>query len=319
MICDVSAEAATITDSPPSSAPEPGVGLWPRMAFTAARGFCWGFAVCFSLRGLYLFGQCFGTLEWLINYKRRRRFALRLQQLWGEKLTTGQRLRQSRRFFMRSRCDKVFYLILDKLPREKVLARFHVPGAELMDRAMERSRGCFVAMSHHGAQHLSAMLMALRGYRVAGVRDRNEGGVRRYVRALHDRRHPELGAMRVLFADAYPRDIYRCFRENYALGAALDVQQPRGERKRTVRVKLFGQERDFLVGTLQIALRCGAVVVQGFVISQKNFHYRLDLLGPLADGSQATESPQTLGSVMQAYAENIERYVRQYPCHVSRV
>ena len=42
MIREVPAEAATIPDSPPSSAPEPGVGLWPRGAVTAAPGFLGG-------------------------------------------------------------------------------------------------------------------------------------------------------------------------------------------------------------------------------------------------------------------------------------
>jgi lauroyl/myristoyl acyltransferase len=125
--------------------------------------------------------------------------------------------------------------------------------------------------------------------------------------------------MRVLSADAYPRDIYRCFQGGYVLGAALDVHRVRDERKRTACVRLFGQQRDFLVGTVQIALRCGAEVLQGFVVSEKNFQYRLDLLGPLVADPSAADSPERLGEVMQTYADNIESHLRRYPDHLSRV
>ncbi len=46
------------------------------------------------------------------------------------------------------------------------------------------------------------MLLALNGYKTAGVRDRNEGPLRRYVQGRFDRRHPEFQRMRVLFADS---------------------------------------------------------------------------------------------------------------------
>jgi lauroyl/myristoyl acyltransferase len=220
---------------------------------------------------------------------------------------------------MRTRCDKMFYLIFDMLPREKTLARFHYRGTELIDRALARGKGCFVAMSHHGSYHVGGMVMALRGYKVVGIRDPREGGLRRFVQELYERRYPEMRSLEILHSDTYPRDIYRRFEDNYIVGAALDIHRSRGEHKRTVRVNVLGQERDFLVGTVLIALRCGAEVLQAFVISEGNFHYRLDILGPLIDNPDATERPEQLSSAMQAYARNIEEYTRRYPSHVSRV
>ena len=313
------ADTATTINPPDSPDPLPKVGTWDRLTFTAAQTFCAAVAFCFSLRGLYLFGRVFGTLEWLINYRRRRRFARRLGQLWGRKLSFGERTRHSRRFFMRTRCDKIFYLLLDRLSRETIVSRYHIESPQLVDDALARGRGCFVALSHHGSQHLAAMLMALRGYRVAGVRDGNEGAMRRYVRALQEGGHPELRAIRTIFADAFPREIYRCFQDNFALGAALDVSRSRGERKRSVPVRIFGHEREFLTGTMQIALRCGATILQGFIISEPYFHYRLHLLGPLAQGGRPGDSEGSLQGIMQAYAGHIEEYVRKYPDHISRV
>jgi lauroyl/myristoyl acyltransferase len=311
-------EAITARDQVANPEPRTDVSLWQRLTFTTARAFLWGFATLFSLRGLYLFGQFFGTLEWLINYKRRHRFLRRLETMLGGALTARQRRAETRRFFMRTRCDKIFYLIFDKIPRERALARLHYSGTELIDQALERGQGCFVAMSHHGSYHVGAMLMALRGYKIVAVRDQNEGKMRRFMQELYDRRYREFQRMRVLYADAYPRDIYRCFQDNYLVGAALDIHHSRGDQKRTAVVNILGQERNFLVGTLLIALRSGAGVVQGFVICERDFHYRLVILGPLVENPTAGASPQQLQSVMQAYAENIEDYTRRYPSHVSR-
>ncbi len=294
------------------------LSLWERTSFRLTRAFLMCFLRLFGFRVLYLFGQCFSTLEWLINYKRRGRFKRRLKNLLGDSLTSRQRRSEVRRFFTRTRCDKMFYLILDRIPRDKALARFHYNGTELIDEALARGKGCFVAMSHHGTYHVGGMLMALRGYRIAGVRDPREGGMRRFVQQLYAERYPELESLKVLYADTYPRDIYRCFHDNYIVGAALDVHRDRGEHKHTVRVHLLGQEREFLAGTLQIALRCGAGVLQGFVISEPNFNFQLHILGPLVEGPEDGETPERLQTAMQAYAENIEQYTRRYPNHVSR-
>ncbi|HUU82824.1 MAG TPA: lysophospholipid acyltransferase family protein [Phycisphaerae bacterium] len=312
-------EAVPTTGTAPADGAQADMGRWQRVAFSTIRGFLWGFAVLFSLRGLYLFGQIFGTFEWLINYRRRRRYRRRLKLLLGDALTPQQRRVEARRFFMRLRCDKIFYLIFDKIPREKALARFHYHGTELIDEALARGRGCFTAMSHHGSYHVGAMLMALRGYRIVAVRDQREGGMRKFIQEMYDRRYPEFQRMRVLYADTYPRDIYRAFGENYLVGAALDIHHSRGDQKRTVAVNILGQQRSFLAGTLQIALRSGAGVVQAFVISEKNFHYRLDILGPLVENPEGGETAEMLDSAMQAYARNIEKYTLRYPNHVSRV
>ena len=71
------------------------VSLFTRLKFMAVRGFLYGWARCFSLKGLHLFGQVFGTLEWMINYKRRRRFWERLHQAFGELERRYEILRQA--------------------------------------------------------------------------------------------------------------------------------------------------------------------------------------------------------------------------------
>ncbi len=296
------------------------IPLLPRLKFMFVRGFLWAWARCFSLKGLYLFGQAFGTCEWLINYNRRRRFRENLLQVFGhppEGLPPEAR-RACWQHFTRTRCDKLLYLIFDKLPREKILKRIKFHDRHIIDQALEHNKGVYVCMSHHGSHHVLILLMALMGYKVAGVRDRNEGLLRRYVQQKYEETFPEFRAIRLFFADTYPRDLYRCFGEGRILGSALDVSRSRGAHLRTAKVMLFEQEREFLTGTLQIALRCGAPVIQGFVVSSRNFYFHLIPKGPLVDPATAADEPPVVQSVMQRYADNIAEHVKKYPDHLSK-
>jgi len=297
-----------------------GLGPLTRLKFMIVRGFLWAWARCFSLKGLYLFGKFFGTLEYLVNHKRRRRFRERFYQTFGDH---ADQVRESVgricwQHFMRTRCDKLFYLIFDKLPREKILNRVKFHHREYLDDALHRGKGAYVCMSHNGSHHVCILLMAMMGYKVAGVRDPNEGSVRRYVQERYEETFPEFRAIRMFYTDTYPRDLYRCFQEQYILGSALDVSRMRGDRLRTARVRIFGQEREFLTGTMQIALRCGAPIIQGFVVSRENFYFHLIGTPPLVDPDTAADTPETLQAAMQKYADNIAAHLLSDPDHISK-
>lgn len=297
------------------------LGALTRLKFMIVRGFLWGWAKCFSLKGLYLFGQCFGFCEWVFNYKRRRRFHEQLRRVFGPEFDRGRypHLKHAcLRHFMRTRCDKLLYLIFDKLPREKILKRIKFHRREILDAALARNKGAYVCLSHNGSHHVLILLMALQGYRVAGVRDRNEGALRRYVQEKYEETFPEFRDIRMFFADTYPRALYRCFEEGYILGTALDVGRDRGSHLKTAAVRMFGQEQRFLTGTMQIALRCGAPILQGFVVSRKNFYFRLIVTEPLVDPAKEADEPAIVQEAMQKYADNIAEHVVHYPCHVSK-
>lgn len=302
------------------SSEESPVPFLARVKFMLVRGFLYGWARCFSLKGLYLFGQFFGTCEWLINHKRRRRFRQNLLEVYGHPPEGLPRTARWAcwRHFTRTRCDKLFYLIFDKLPREKILKRVRFHNRRLIDEALKRNKGVYVCLSHHGSHHVLVLLMTLLGYKAAGVRDRNEGALRRYIQEKYNEIFPEFRDIKLFFADTYPRDLYRCFAEGRILGTALDVLRNRGPHLRTAKVQLFGREREFLTGTMQIALRCGAPIIQGFVVSRKNFYFHLIPKGPLVDPDTARDEPEILQAAMQRYADNIAEHVQKYPDHLSK-
>ncbi len=301
-------------------APERPPGWYARFKLKVARTFLWGWASAFSLKGLYLFGVWFGTIEYLINFKRRARYRAALRRIFRDGLSRKRERTIVRSYFRRTRCDKLIYLVFDKLPREKLLRRIKFHGRAIVDEALKRGNGVYLMGSHLGSQHVGTLLFALHGYSGAAVRDRNESATRRLMQDRFFETFPEYRGARWLYADSFPRDIYRCFQENRLVASALDVGRIRGTTLKTCPVSIFGERREFLTGTLQIALRCRATVAQIFVVSRPNFYFRIMISPPLYVPGNEPEPDRAarIAEIMQAYASGIEAHAREYPDHLSR-
>ena len=220
---------------------------------------------------------------------------------------------------MRSRCDKLFYLIFDCIPRERAASLFTIHNRELLDEAVSKGCGVYVAISHHGSIHVAGLLMSLSGYPVAGVRDRHESAIRRYVQRRLDLKYPEFRRAKVLYADSYPREIFRCFKDGYILGSAMDVMRVRRQNQKVEVMTMFGEGRPFLSGPLRIAHRCGAPVLQGFIVPQKGFRYRFDIVGELVPRGEGADEEAVVKEAMRKYAANVERYLRENPSLSARI
>jgi KDO2-lipid IV(A) lauroyltransferase len=314
--------SATAIGSPAAQAVEEKARVsWvTRTKYGLIRGFLTGWVWCFGLTGLYRFGRFCATYEWLIIFKLRRRYRERLMAIsGGQEFDRRQLRRLTRAWFVRQRCDKLFYLIFDRIPKEQILERIEFLGREHIDAGLARGRGVYGAMPHLGTHHIAGVLMAIMGYKVAGVRDRKEGKLRLHMQQIFADRYPEVAAIRIFFADDYPRDLFRCFRDNYILGTALDVDRERAPHQRRQKVRIFGQEREWLTGTLQIALRCKATIIPSFWVSLPDYHFQLIAHEPLVDPDVARDEPEVVAEAMQHYAEKIEAHIRAHPDHISKV
>ncbi len=320
-----SAIAPTPTDAGQSSRAD--LSLWERLSFGTVRWAMAAVLACLGLTTVYRLGRMFGTLEWLIDYKRRRRFAARMQRVYPEGVSRRRIRRTCREFFMHSRCDKLFFLILDCLPRERAISLFSIERRELLDKALAGGGGVYIAMAHHGPHHVASTLMCLLGYKVAGVREGKESGLRRYVQQRYRLRFPEFAHMRTFFAGTYPRNIYRCLQEGYVLGSAMDVARPHAPNQRMEIVTIFGEQRRFLSGPLRIAIRSKVTVLPGFALPQGNFRYCLVLGEPLwrqppagdRRHNDVEDEEGAVRRVMAAYAAGVEKYVRRHPAHITRI
>jgi lauroyl/myristoyl acyltransferase len=295
------------------------IGWYDRAKFALVRGMLTAIMRLTSLRGLYWLCCAFGTCEYLLLVGVRARVKARLRLLLGNRLSEKQISRATFRFFLRQRCDKTIYLIFDKIPKEKILQRIEFANWQHVDDALKRGQGVYIMISHYGSNYLAGLLMALKGYQIAGVRDQKEGALRRYVRARYSQTFPEFRRLRLFYADRFPRGLYRSLQQNWVVATALDVGRERAKNQGTVKINLFGQEYTFLTGTAQIALRCKAPIVQGFVASCKNFRFRMVIEEPLWDPATGPHDEQlALQEMMQRYAANLENLLQRYPCHISK-
>jgi lauroyl/myristoyl acyltransferase len=290
-----------------------------RIAFV--RFFLITYARALGLSGLYRLGRFFGFLEYLCDYKRRRRATRKLVELFGDELPPAVRRRHVIRYFMRLRCDKMFYTIMDRIPRAKLLNRIKLKNREFIDGPLAGGNGLYVALSHYGAHHVAGLMMALLGYKLAGVRDARESHVRRYIQDKYRQTFPEVAAIKILMATSFPRQILRHFKEGNLVASLLDVDRRRGETTRMQTVQFFGKQREFLTGPVQIALRCGAPMIQGFIVSRPNFYYQLIPSPPLIDPADAAQldEDEVLRRVMDRYALGVEQFVRRHPDHIVNI
>ena len=309
---------ATSPDMPAPLRSSP-VPAFTRFRIWSVRAFLVTWARCFGLSGLYGLGQFFGTLEFLTDYNRRRRVDRKLKSFFKDEYASSWRSRMTRRYFMRIRCDKMFYTIMDRIPRAKLMNRIKLIGRQNIDDALAGGKGAYVALCHFGSHHIAGLMMALLGYKLAGVRDAKESAVRRYIQDKYRQTFPEISNIKLFPATSFPRGIYRHLQGNKIVASLLDADRRRGERTKTYPVTIFGEERDFLVGPLQIAIRCGSTTLQGFVVSRKNFYYQMVVTPPLLRPESVNDEAETIAIVIQKYADGVERFAREHPDHLMNI
>src|SRR5262245_11516165 len=122
---EMAKEKAPPAEGEPST-PEKPIPAMVRAKMWLQRTFLVGCIRLFSLKGLYLFGQLWGTCYYLSDYKRRSRVHKKLHEYFGDDHPASWYRGATHRYFMRTCCDKFFYMIMDRIPRSKLMNRIKV-------------------------------------------------------------------------------------------------------------------------------------------------------------------------------------------------
>lgn len=305
----------------PSPAPQPEkpIPAMVRARIWIVRTFLVLIIRCFSLSGLYLFGRAFGSVEYFIDYRRRRRVRRELREMFKDEFPPAWHRKMAWRYFMRIRCDKMFYTIMDRIPRAKLMNRIKMKGRKHIESALGEGKGAYVALCHFGSFHVAGLLGALLGYDIVGVRDPKESHVRRYIGAKYRETFPEVAKMRLFFSGAFPREIYRQFQNGGIVASLLDVGRRRDDHLKTCPVQIFGETREFLTGPVQMAFRAGAPILQAFVVSRKNFYYQLLVTPVLYKPTGNEDETKIVPDIVQFYATGVEQFARQHPDHLMNI
>ncbi|MEK6642953.1 MAG: lysophospholipid acyltransferase family protein [Planctomycetota bacterium] len=302
--------------SPQPEKPVPGM---VRLRIWIVRTFLVFWIRCFSLSGLYLFGRAFGTVEYALDARRRRRVRRELREMFKDEYPPAWHRKMAWRYFMRIRCDKMFYTIMDRIPRAKLLNRIKMKGRKHIEGALAGKKGAYVALCHFGSFHVAGLLGALLGYDIVGVRDPKESHVRRYIGRKYRETFPEVARMRLFYSGAFPREIYRQFQSGGIVASLLDVGRRRDERLKTCPVRIFGETQEFLTGPVQMAIRAGAPILQAFVVSRRNFYYQMVVTPVLYDPTGGENEDAIVPDVVQRYADGVEQFAREHPDHLMNI
>ena len=268
--------------------------------------------------GYYRLARVWGTLEWVFDYKRRRRFATALRRIVQREPTPRERRRETRKYFMQSRCDKVFYLAICTLHPDKWRRFITIENSELLDEALGQGHGCYLCFGHYGSMQLFLTLLSAAGYQNLAVREKHESSLRRFVQDRIRNRYPDFKRTTWLFSQGSPRHLYRWLRGGGVMVSAMDVK-PWHETQETEEVTIFGRRKRFVSGPIRIAAKCRSPILMGFITPGKNFEYRIDILGPLHDPQAQPDTPPNPGELMQTYADHLEKYLTAAPSLTSRI
>jgi lauroyl/myristoyl acyltransferase len=315
------ADSRSATPAPEGTGelPEGPVPTFTLIRIVAVRMFLTGWMRCFGLWGLYKLGQFFAIFEFACDYRRRGRVERKLISYFKDEFSRRQRIAISLRYFIRVRCDKMFYTIMDRVPRDRILARVREFNIERLHDAMARKKGVYAALCHFGSHYVAGLIMALKGYEMAGFRDPKQSAVRNYIQRKYRETFPEIARMKVFPASNFPRAIYRHLQSNYIVASLIDAERKRGETTKTHPVTIFGEQRNYLIGPLQIAIRCGSPILQGFVVSRRNFYYDLIVAQPLHLPEEKGDEDQLVSDVIQRYATAVEQFARNHPDHLMNI
>lgn len=256
--------------------------------------------------------RAWGTVDWLFDYKRRRRFVTTLRRILQREPTPRERRRETRKHFAQSRCDKVFYLALSTLHPDKWRRFFTIENRELLDEALSHAQGCYLTFGHYGPMQLFVQLLSGAGYPIVAIREKHESSLRRFAQDRIRKRYPDHKPTSWVFSQGSPRDLYRWLRAGGLMISAMDVM-PWHDTQESEEVTIFGERRPFISGPIRVATKCRSPILMGFITPGKNFKYRINIVGALYDPTANPDTPPNPAELLQTYADHLERHLVASP------
>lgn len=198
----------------------------------------------------------------------------------------------------------VDFLRMPYITRAELERRLDVPGAPLLDRALEGGRGAIFAGMHMGSWDLGAAWLAQRGYPVHAVVDVFK--------------HPHLNefiqsarsgtGLRIIPVQQAPRRVLQVLRRGEVLGILID-RPLAGEG---VPVQFFGRTTCLPAGAAALALRTGAPVLAMVVLRRPDHTFLGEISSPITF-EPSGDRRQDIQALTQRIVLEFEALIRRHP------
>ncbi len=187
----------------------------------------------------------------------------------------------------------------------EIEARLQGTGWEHLDEAFRHGKGVLLVGTHLGSWEAAGVTLAGRGYRVHGVSETlgNEG-INRLAIESRAARGIELIPMEYAL-----KRVYRALRRNEAVGLVTDRPLPPDEGTPVV---FFGQQITWPTGPAALALKTGAKIVTGYLVTNADNDYVGEILPPL-DIQTSGDHESDVQRITQEIVRIQEELIRRYP------
>ena len=180
-------------------------------------------------------------------------------------------------------------------------------GAEHLTQALKHGRGVILVTAHLGNWELGGLFFALKGYKINAVTLEEHMDqltvMREQYRSVHGIRTIRIGSSPFSFID-----VMAALRRNEIV--AMLVERPYASA--SVEVEFFGKPTPFSNGPVMLALGTGAVILPGFVYSNRDEKYCGEIREAIPLDS-FEDHPTAVRHNTQKIARVFESVIREHP------
>ena len=178
-----------------------------------------------------------------------------------------------------------------------------IEGKENLDNALSKNKGVITVTAHIGNWELGGIVMAIMGYPIIVVAlPHKEKSVNEF---FNEQR--KIKGMKVIQLGRAARHCLEALHNNEVLGLVGDRDFSPGD----TRIDFFNRPAMIPRGPAVLSIKTGAIIVPGFMVREKNDHFRLIFQRPIE--SLRSDDPQYERDLIRKYLSIIESFIRKYP------
>jgi KDO2-lipid IV(A) lauroyltransferase len=261
----------------------------------------WFLALILPLRIGYLLAILLADLWHLVSYEDRLAVADNLKILLPSEKDIFSYSKLVFRNFAKYLVD---FFRFSKIDEDYIKKYVKVEGREYLDSALSGKRGVIALTAHIGNWELGGTIMAMLGYSLNAIALEHKD--RRINRFFINQR--EKKGVKVL---SFGLDTKRYF-DILADNQIIAILGDRDFSGNGVRVDFLGKLANLPKGPAVLCLRTGSPIVPGFMIRDKNAHFRFIFEKPI-EAQRTGNIQEDIIQISKRFSNVIERFVRLYP------
>lgn len=249
-------------------------------------------------------GEGMGWVVGVVLGIRRRTVRDHLRQAFPKE-NEGWRRRLARASFRHLGRESLATFLLGRMSPQEILDRAEVIGLAAFQEALELGKGVILVSAHFGNWEISAATLALRGFPLDAVVQRQRNPL--FDAKLNENRR-RFGVT-VIFRNEAPKQVLRSLRKGRIVGILADQNVRRGG----VFVDFFGKKAATARGPAVFALRTGCPIFLGFArrVEGNPTRYRAELIP--VEFTPSGDMEEDVPRLTETYTRDLEREILRAP------